>query len=98
MSSGPRVALFCLHLFIAGSQSLKQKRGILQSLKARIRKQFNVSVAETGMHEKWQVAEISLSAVAPDASRFEATLNSLIEFIEKNYSDVEITYKDIDYL
>ncbi|HEX7092839.1 MAG TPA: DUF503 domain-containing protein, partial [Nitrospiraceae bacterium] len=40
------VGLCTVELFIPGSQSLKDKRQVLLSLKDRLREKFNLSIAE----------------------------------------------------
>lgn len=63
-----------LQLF--GCHSLKEKRAILQSLKARLRLELNVSVAETGGQDSWQKAEISCAAVGSDRKVVEEILRA----------------------
>lgn len=53
-------------LSLPGCSSLKEKRRILKSLKDRLRSRFNVSVSETGSHEIWNLAEITVALVATD--------------------------------
>jgi hypothetical protein len=61
-------------LHLSGCQSLKDKRRILKSLKDRLHRQFNVSVAETAHHELWQRAELSCGVVARDRRQAESVL------------------------
>ena len=68
--------LYCCH-------SLKDKRSILQSLKARLRQELNVSVAETGSQDTWQRAEISCAAVGSDRTVVEETLRSAERMVER---------------
>ncbi len=63
-------------LHVSGCQSLKDKRRVLKSLKDRLHRQCNVSVAETDHHELWQRAELSASVVAVDRRHAEAVLAS----------------------
>ncbi len=50
-------------LLLPGAQSLKDKRAVLTSLKDRLHNQFNVSAAETGQHDLWQRAEVTVCLV-----------------------------------
>lgn len=68
------VATWDLHL--NGCASLKDKRRILKSLKDRLHRQFNVSVAETATHDRWQRAELSCCVVAVDRQQAERVLES----------------------
>lgn len=63
--------------------SLKDKRAILQSLKARLRQDLNVSVAETGSQDSWQRAEISCAAVGSDRTVVEETLRAADRMVER---------------
>ena len=70
-------------LQLYGCHSLKEKRAILQSLKARLRQELNVSVAETGSQDSWQRAEISCAAVGSDRTVVEETLRSADRMVER---------------
>jgi uncharacterized protein len=48
------VGLLTLELHIPDAQSLKDKRQVLRSLKDKLRRDFNVAVAELEHHEAWQ--------------------------------------------
>src|SRR2546429_4954872 len=48
------VGLLTLELHIPDAQSLKDKRQVLRSLKDRLRRDFNVAVAELEHHDRWQ--------------------------------------------
>jgi len=63
-------------LHLEGCASLKDKRRILKSLKDRLHRQFNVSVAETAHHDLWQRGELTCSVVATDRRHAEAVLGS----------------------
>ncbi len=74
------VGLLELRLRIPENQSLKGKRQVLLSLKDRIRKKFNVSIAETEDHDKWQVATLTVACVGVDPVTVDRTLNHVAEF------------------
>ena len=48
------VGLLTLELHIPDAQSLKDKRQVIRSLKDKLRRQFNVAVAELDHHDLWQ--------------------------------------------
>lgn len=68
-------------LHLNGCSSLKDKRRILKSLKDRLHRRFNVSVAETGHHELWQRAELTCCAVARDRRQAESVLSSADQLV-----------------
>jgi uncharacterized protein YlxP (DUF503 family) len=49
---------------IPGSRSLKEKRMIIKSLKDRIVHKMNVSAAEVGHQDAWQLADLAFVTVA----------------------------------
>lgn len=63
-------------LEISGSQSLKDKRSVVKSLKDRLHDRFNISVAETGRHDLWQRAELTACVVATERRHAESVLES----------------------
>jgi hypothetical protein len=71
------VGLLTLELHFPGARSLKDKRQVLRGLQARIRKQFNVSVAEVEFQDLWQRARLAVVAVNTDQVHLESTLQSV---------------------
>ena len=71
-------------LYIAGAQSLKDKRGVIKSMKDRMHNEFNVSVAETAHHDTWQTAELTACVVAVDRVHAERVLQQVDRFVESN--------------
>ena len=68
------VGLLTLELHIAEARSLKDKRQILRSLKDRLRRKFNVAVAELDFQDVWQsatVGVVTLSAASQHVSMTE---------------------------
>lgn len=63
-------------LEIFGCQSLKEKRSVMRSLKDRLHRRFNISVAETGQHDRWQRAELTACVVANDRKHADSVLDS----------------------
>ena len=69
-------------LHLAACQSLKDKRQILQSLKARLHNEFNVSAAETAHQDLWQHAEITVCVVSTDRRHAEDVLRQADRLVE----------------
>ena len=57
-----RVGLVTARIGIPAARSLKDKRSVLRGLKDRVRQQINLSVAEVGDQDKWQVTAVSEAA------------------------------------
>jgi len=60
------VGVLTLELRLENSHSLKEKRHVVESLKARLRNKFNVSVAEIDYQDTWQRAAIAAVTVSSD--------------------------------
>ncbi len=76
------VAAARVELHIHGSQSLKQKRGVVKSILQRVRNRFNVSAAEVGGQDTWQIAVIGLTSVANERLIARQRLEKAVDFIE----------------
>jgi hypothetical protein len=85
-----------LKIHIPGSRSLKDKRSVVKSLIARLRKQFNLSVAEVDDHELWQIATIGLACVSNHNDRVDEVLSAAISLIGRDFPTIEIVEKEID--
>ena len=70
------VGLVTWELHLSDCQSLKDKRRILKSLKDRLHRKLNVSVAETAHQDRWQRAELSCCVVATDRRHADSVLTA----------------------
>lgn len=85
-------ALFDLHL--PGCRSLKEKRMIVRSLKARLRNEFEVSAAEVGSQDLLARAELAVAAVGPDQVPLDALLQKILAFVEDNLDGELLNYRN----
>jgi len=69
-------------LHLEGCQSLKDKRSILQSLKAELRRRLNLSVAEVEHQDLWQRAGLACAAVGSERRVVEEMLREADGMIE----------------
>lgn len=76
------IATWELHL--NGCRSLKEKRRVLKSLKDRLHDRFNVSVAETNHHDRWQRAELSCCVISNERRHAESVLTSADELVSRD--------------
>lgn len=77
------VGLRVFDVHILGTQSLKEKRFVLRSVKDRIANRFNVSIAETDHHDLWQRAEVAIAVVGGDRRGVEKTLDSVRDLLDR---------------
>jgi uncharacterized protein YlxP (DUF503 family) len=91
------VGLCTVELFIAGSQSLKDKRQVLHGLKDRLRGKFNLSIAEVDGQDLWQRAVLSMACVANDGSYVNQVLEQALNVI-KSMPTVEVIRTQLELL
>ena len=77
------IGILKLEIFIHESNSLKQKRMVLHSLKQRLRNSFNVAVTQIDDEDKWQKATIAVAGVEKDRKNMNSTLSKVIDFVEE---------------
>lgn len=86
------VGVLTLELRILDSGSLKEKRRVLRSLYDRIRRLFNVSIAEVGGHDAWQSATLAVAVVTTDTRQAHRVLSTVVEFVERHGSVQLVDY------
>jgi hypothetical protein len=91
------IAACRIQLSLPGCSSLKEKRGRLKPVLARLPKEFNVAVAEVGHQDVWQSAEVAAVTVVPeDAGHAHSHLTALLGFLERHFPDVEVVDAQIE--
>jgi uncharacterized protein YlxP (DUF503 family) len=78
------VASLTWELSLPGCSSLKEKRSVIRSLRDRLRDKFNVSVAETGLQDVHERAEITIALVASDGKMAESMLQKADQLVEEH--------------
>jgi uncharacterized protein YlxP (DUF503 family) len=76
------VGILQVALFIHGSHSLKEKRMVLHSLKARLRNHFNVAVTQIQDEDKWQKSTLAIVGVEKDRKNMDSILCRIIDFVD----------------
>ncbi|ULA62358.1 MAG: YlxP-like protein [Nitrospira sp.] len=76
------VGVCTVELWIPESQSLKDKRQVLHSVKDRLRGKFNLSIAEVDGQDLWQKAVLGMACVANDGSYVEQVLEQALNVIK----------------
>jgi uncharacterized protein len=84
-----------LHLHLP-SRSLKDKRGIINSILARARHNFNVASAEVGMQDVHGVAQLGFVSVGENAAKVRHVLEQLEEWLVDEWPDVDVVDFDIE--
>ena len=78
------IAVLTVELYLPGASSLKEKRMLLRSLKDRIGKRYNVSIAEVDHLDKWQRARLGVVQVGNDYKYVEKNMQQIFNLIDGN--------------
>ncbi len=90
------VGVCTLELEIPASHSLKDKRHVVKSLTARVRRDFNVSIAEVDSLDSWQHAILGIVCVSSDANYARGLLEKVMDSIERSRLDAVIADYSIE--
>ncbi|MGD0876950.1 MAG: DUF503 domain-containing protein [Anaerolineales bacterium] len=92
------VGTLTIHLHLPGCASLKEKRGRLLPLLARLHHLFNVSTAEMGLQDKWQEAVIACGMIGNDAVYLRSAMATVQKWVEANWPDGDVLDTKIELL
>jgi uncharacterized protein YlxP (DUF503 family) len=92
------VGLLTLEIYIPGVGSLKEKRGNIKPLLARIRKEFNVSAAEIEDMDQLGHMVIGVAAVSASADYVNGLLQRVAERVAEWRLDAELVDYTIEML
>ena len=87
-----------VRLRLPENQSLKGKRQAVRSIIARVRNNFNVSIAEVEDQELWQVATLGVVFISNDTRYNNEVLSKVVNLIESIRGDVELLDYEIELL
>lgn len=90
------IATLTIHLHLPACASLKEKRGRIKPLIARLHREFNVSVAEMGLHDRWQEAVITCAMVGNERGHLESALQTMAKWMEGNWTDGHVIEQKIE--
>ena len=76
-----------LTIEIPEAQSLKDKRSVVKSLIERAKRELRISVAEVGMLDEWEVAEIGLACVSNSAAKADHVIAEAVNWVERNLQE-----------
>ena len=83
------ISLLTIELRISSSHSLKDKRRVIQSLMSKLKRIYNIAVAEIENQDLWQRADIGIVSINTSGSELNKTLNNIVDYIS-NYGFTEI--------
>jgi uncharacterized protein len=86
------VGLLTLELHIPDAHSLKDKRQIVRSLKDRLRRHFNVAVAEMEYQEVWQRSIIGVVTLSTAEQHVEESLQLVLREADRLLGPVLVNH------
>lgn len=92
------LATLTIHLHIPLCSSLKEKRGRIKPLLSRLRREFNISVAEMDLQDAWQEAVIACAMIGNDYAFLQSALENVAKWVEGNWTDGDVIEKKIEVI
>lgn len=92
------VGILKVKLRLPDNHSLKGKRQAIKPIVARVKNQFNVSVAEIDDNDLWQLAMLGICCVSNDQRFTNEVLSKVVDFIKGGRFDVELLDYEIEIL
>jgi len=92
------IAILTIHLHIPACASLKEKRGHIKPLIFRLHREFNLSVAEIGLNDKWDEAVIGCAMIGNDHAFLQSALQNVAKWVKGNWSDGDVINEKIDFI
>ena len=92
--SAARVAVGTVEIHLPDVGSLKGKRRALKGLVEKLRRRFEISVAEVDHQDAWQRATLALACVSGDSRHANEVISKAMDFIEDHVdgyvTDIEV--------
>lgn len=84
------LATLSIHLHLPACTSLKEKRGRIKPLISRLRREFNISVAEMDLQDKWDEAVIVCAMVGNDGAFLQSALGNVAKWVDGHWPDGDV--------
>jgi uncharacterized protein len=92
------LATLTIHLYLPHCTSLKEKRGRIKPLISRLHREFNVSVAEMDLQDKWTESVIACAMINSDAVTLRQSLQNVAKWVESNWTDGDVWDVKIEFV
>ena len=90
------IGLLTLEIFLPYSQSLKDKRKVLNTIRGRIQSRFNAAFAELDYQDKWQRSRIGIVTLNSQKGLVDQILQKICRDVEENLEG-EIILSEFHY-
>lgn len=92
------IGICTLELNISTAASLKDKRQVVKSVIARLRNEFNISVAEVDRLDSWQSAVVAAVTVSSDREYAHGLMTRVALWVERQRLDCELVDYEIELI
>lgn len=92
------IATLTIHLHLPSCASLKEKRGRLKPLLARLQREFNVSAAEMDLQDAWQEAVIVCAMVGNDPAHLQSAMQNVAGWVASHWPDGDVIKQKIEII
>lgn len=92
------ISALTIHLHLPACSSLKEKRGRIKPLMARLHREFNVSVAEMDLQDQWQEAVIVCAMVGNERGHLESAMQTVSKWVEGNWTDGDVIEQMVEII
>ena len=92
------IGTLTIHLHLPACSSLKEKRGQIKPLIARLHREFNISVAEMDRQDQWQEAVLVCAMVGNGRGHLESALQNVARWVEGNWTDGDVIEQRIEII
>jgi uncharacterized protein len=79
-----RIAVGTVEIHLPDVGSLKGKRHVLKGLKDRLRRRFEIAVAEVDHQDSWERATLGLACVSASGRHANEVISKAMDYIEDN--------------
>ena len=91
------IGILHFELILPCSNSLKDKRAILNRIKSRIKNNYNISIAETDSKDKWSRAILAAVTVSSEKIVVDQLLEKVIGYI-KSFPEVQLINYEVEII
>ena len=92
------VGILKLHLHLPACTSLKEKRGRIKPILARLHREFNLAAAEVDLQDRWDEAMLACAVIANESGHVQRVLQNVIVFAGQHFNDVDILDHPIEII
>lgn len=92
------LASLTIHLHLPTCASLKEKRGRIKPFISRLHREFNISVAEMDLQDKWDEAVIACAMIGNDGAFLQSALQNVSKWVEANWTDGDVISQKVEMI